>query len=560
MLSRLLAILAFGHCRRHGAAFVGILGAALLTAAAPTPANQENDIHDALARAIHGTVPGNPALRQQVTDFYRLGNRGPKWIAPSGQLTQHGRQALRILAAAADDGLDAADYGVLRLMAIADRRPSSGSPLQAAADFDVSLSAAMLSFARDIRVGRANPHEADVLRVAPGSDPELSPLVQHALDHDALDGLVHELRPHFAEYEALRRQLKQYRLLRSIRLDADALAVEPADRPARPTRVLVEHLRATGDLSSFEGVGVGEADQPEFRTALEQFQRRHGLTPDGIIGPRTRAALLVPFAERIRQIELSLERLRWLPRIRDQQVLAIDIPMFRLWGWENWEKDAPSVAMNVIVGRARGTPTPISLSGDLREIVFRPFWNVPRSIMVKEVLPMATRDRTYLVRENMEIVRGEGDDADVVEPIPASLAGLHTGTLRLRQRPGPRNALGLAKFAFANVENVYLHDTPGRSLFTQARRDFSHGCVRVENPVELATWVLGAHEGWGSEQVLAAMQGTNNRRVPVLKPPKVVVFYATALVMPEDGFLHFAEDIYGQDVLLARKLTSLSGR
>jgi murein L,D-transpeptidase YcbB/YkuD len=234
--------------------------------------------------------------------------------------------------------------------------------------------------------------------------------------------------------------------------------------------------------------------------------------------------------------------------------------LFGVWGWEDWKTVSPSVEMDVIVGRARGTPTPVSIVGELRELVFRPFWNVPRSIVMKEVLPLAMRDPTYLARENMEIVRGDGDDADVVETSAANLARLRAGTLRVRQRPGPRNALGLAKFVFPNVQNVYLHDTPGRSLFTRARRDFSHGCVRVEDPVGLAVWVLNGDGGWGREQVLAAMHGTNNRHVPVLKAPTVVVFYATAFVMPKDGLLHFADDIYGQDVLLDRKLTSLSGR
>ena len=287
---------------------------------------------------------------------------------------------------------------------------------------------------------------------------------------------------------------------------------------------------------------------------VKRFQLRHGLTGDGVLGKGTQAALAVPLAWRVRQIELALERLRWAPHLDPSRFLAVNIPMYRLWVWNGIPSNgAPAWGMNVIVGRALDHSTPVFVE-QMRSVVFRPYWNVPPSILRGEILPALRRDPGYLARQNMEVVAGQGDDAPALAFGPESIDLLAQGKLRVRQRPGPRNALGLLKFVFPNDDNIYLHSTPSQALFSRSRRDFSHGCVRVEEPAKLAAWALEGQEGWTRERVAAAVAGDRQVRVGLARPIQVVLFYVTAAVMPEDGTVHFAEDIYGHDARLDRAL------
>jgi len=312
---------------------------------------------------------------------------------------------------------------------------------------------------------------------------------------------------------------------------------------------------ALGDLPAGTVAATGSTVYPSALVdGVKRFQRRQGLAQDGIIGRSTHAALRIPIASRVRQIELALERLRWLPHLGEQRLVAINIPMFRLWAWDEIPPNGdPLFVMDVIVGRALRTQTPVFVE-QLQEVIFRPYWNVPSSIVRHEILPRFDRDPEYLRREQMEIVLGPGDDARVVAETPENLVRLRSGTLRLRQRPGPQNALGLVKFVFPNTENVYMHGTPAQTLFSRSRRDFSHGCVRVENPIALAEWALKEQPDWSRDRIVSAMNGTRAIHVLLPRPIQVVLFYTTAAVMPDDGTIHFAEDIYLHDVLLDRAL------
>jgi murein L,D-transpeptidase YcbB/YkuD len=289
------------------------------------------------------------------------------------------------------------------------------------------------------------------------------------------------------------------------------------------------------------------------RAGVARFQRRHGLTADGVIGSATAKALQVPLSWRVRQIELALERLRWLPDLSRERLIAVNIPMFQLWAWDRVPShDPPALTMSVIVGRSLDSRTPV-FAERMQYVVFQPYWNVPLSILQNELLPQIRRDPGYLARENMEIVDGAGDHAPVLAGTTDDIARLGTGNVRVRQRPGPENALGLVKFMFPNRNDVYMHDTPARVLFGRARRDLSHGCIRVQDPVALANWVLGSDRTWTRERIVAAMNGTPNRRVDLPQPVQVVIFYTTAAALP-DGTVQFADDLYGQDGALDRAL------
>jgi murein L,D-transpeptidase YcbB/YkuD len=419
----------------------------------------------------------------------------------------------------------------------------------------------MLRYLKDLHLGRIEPRSIGFKLSVPAERHDFVALLSGALSGDRLAATAAELRPQLGQYDALQAALVRYRAL------AAAMDLEP-DLPrtaaARPgddypaIDALSRRLASFGDLMDAVPAGTSQRYDSAMVEGVKRFQVRHGLEPDGILGDGTQAALRVPVSWRVRQIELGLERLRWLPDLRDQRLLAINIPMFRLWAWDSaLPEGPPTLAMDVIVGRALNTQTPV-FDQEMKEVVFRPYWNIPRSILIHETLPMIRRDPEYLGRQSMEIVRGAGDDAQVVAATAENLALLQHGQLRVRQRPGPGNALGLVKFVFPNTDNVYMHGTPAPALFRRDRRDFSHGCVRVADPIALAEWALKDHPDWSRARIVEAMAGEQSRHVQLPRPVRVVLFYTTAIVAPETGTVHFAEDIYRHDARLDRALVQSS--
>jgi murein L,D-transpeptidase YcbB/YkuD len=292
----------------------------------------------------------------------------------------------------------------------------------------------------------------------------------------------------------------------------------------------------------------------ELVLGLQHYQARHGLEPDGSLGPATFAALTTPIAVRVRQIELTLERWRWLPPF-DTPPIVVNIPEFQLFAFSTTaDRVASILQMPVIVGQAYADKrTPIFV-GDLKYVVFRPYWDVPRSILLREMLPKIRANPDYLAKEHLEIVAGASDQSPVVAPTPANIADLAAGQLRLRQRSGPDNSLGLIKFIFPNGHDVYMHSTPARRLFSESQRAFSHGCIRVSDPAALAVFVLrNAVPSWSRAEIDAAMQAGDNRRVALRQPIHVMILYGTALAT-EAGPVQFFADIYGLDAKLERLL------
>ncbi len=489
------------------------------------------------------------------------------WLDASDRPTQSAREALRLLADAATDGLDSRDYRAAELagravtliaVAGASASPSPtafSSQAMAAGAFAADLDAAMLSFLHDLRFGRVDPHGLG-FRITRSADaaPDLAALLYKAAAEQRLAQAVADMRPRLPQYGRLRTALARYRALVA---DTTPDTV-PATATLKPgaafdgATALRRRLVALGDLPADAPPSAGRYDTT-LAEGVRRFQSRHGLAADGVIGRSTWAALNVPLEQRVRQLELALERLRWLPDPTARPFVGVNIPMFRLWAWDPATPATAPIDMNVVVGRALNTQTPV-LGEEMRYLEFRPYWNVPRSIVHNEILPKLARDPTYLQRNDMEIVRGGGDDARPVAASGANLELLRQGVLRVRQRPGPKNSLGLVKFIFPNDANVYLHGTPATQLFGNPRRDFSHGCVRVEDPVTLAQWVLRDQPRWTRERIEAAMAGPAPVRVDLLRPLPVILFYVTAMVMPADQALHFAPDIYGHDTRLERAL------
>lgn len=293
----------------------------------------------------------------------------------------------------------------------------------------------------------------------------------------------------------------------------------------------------------------------EVKNAVMDFQQRLGLLTDGIVGPQTYQALNVRVDERIDQILLNMERWRWLPKdlapgVENDRYILVNIPAFKV---SVMEKDVEVMQMKAVVGKTMHA-TPI-FSHEIQYLMFAPYWNVPNSIVEQDIKPHLQRNRNWLASRHMEMVTTFGPNA---RKVPVNRVNWNTMTqynfdYRIRQRPGPHNALGLVKFMFPNEYAVYLHDTPADHLFSEAERDLSHGCVRVERPADLAAYLLQDVPGWDSNRIEKAMHAGVQQRVDLKKKVPVYLVYFTAWA-DEDGTVHFRDDLYHHDRTLASKL------
>jgi murein L,D-transpeptidase YcbB/YkuD len=511
----------------------------------------------ALARP--GVAVGHASLRT----LYAASGQRPVWIA-NGRPTAQAVAAVALLADADARGLRPADYDAAALGSELAALVATAAPLDAArlARFDLSLSREMLRLVAHLHAGRVDPQALRFELPETHRRSDLDALVLAASRSSDPAAAIAVAEPRYAGYVALRATLARYRLLAG----DSTLRLPPFPRTSiRPGETsgivpaLARFLAAVGDFRPLSDSGVAAADArygPELVAAVEAFQRRHSLEADGVIGPATARELRIPLAQRVRQIELTLERWRWLPDTPPERYAVVNIPGFRLVVFEHDSTAShPALAMSVIVGQAagkRGTPV---FTGTMDEVVIRPFWDVPLSIARKELVPQIRRDPASFASEGFEIVRGTADDAGSYAPTPANLDRVVAGTLRLRQRPGPINALGFLKFVFPNSHNVYLHDTPARDLFARTRRDFSHGCIRIADPLALAELVLRDQDGWNRETISTAMYGDSTIHVHVANPVAVYIVYATA-VAAADGAASFYPDLYGHDRALERALSA----
>src|SRR5688572_14701439 len=266
-------------------------------------------------------------------------------------------------------------------------------------------------------------------------------------------------------------------------------------------------------------------------SGIKNFQRRHGLKVTGIVDKPTLRELNVSTLQRIKQLLINLDRVRWLPQQQNGNMIMVNIPAFTLHVMEGKDE---VFDMDVVVGK-EGHNTRI-FTGQLSQIVFSPHWNIPRNIVEKEILPEIEMDPDYLEKEDMEVI-GETED----------------GLPEIRQKPGPKNALGKIKFLFPNSYSIYFHDTPAKSLFKKNKRAFSHGCIRLSNPVQLAQYLLKDQPGWELEKIQEAMNSEEEKFVKLKKKIPVLITYNTAWV-DDEGRLNFREDIYDHDRELNRKM------
>lgn len=340
--------------------------------------------------------------------------------------------------------------------------------------------------------------------------------------------------PVYRQYELLRTFLRKYRAL-----DASdrwlLISNQKLPKPGDTSFVVAQVKTRLFKLADFQGDTLNNRYDDTLAGAVKQFQDRHGLAVNGLLNKATMVELNVPLKSRIRQILVNMERSRWLPVTLNTDYLAVNIPEFKL---HVYHADSLLWSCSVVVGQTMHQTT--LFYGEVKYVVFSPYWNVPQSIVRKEIIPGIKKDPGYINKHDMEII-GHQDGLPVV-----------------RQKPGPENSLGLVKFLFPNSYNIYLHDTPSKSLFGETTRAFSHGCIRIVEPVKLANFLLKNSKEWDSEKIDKAMHLGKERYVTLDEKVPVFIAYFTAFT-DRNNRLNFRKDIYNLDEHLASMILSGNG-
>jgi L,D-transpeptidase YcbB len=506
-----------------------------------TPENARNyagvpaaEVRRALDQRVGSSSPPAEVTEHAWEDVQRLYARFgglPLWLDGKGTNEARTKALLRAAVDAHTDAihLDSLPLAPLiaALTALNDGKPTA----EQAAEVDVLLSATYVTLAEFLIRGQVDPKElSQSWHVNPRRQRIDSAIVQ-SLQASKLDDAIARMRPTDPTYDELRRALAHYR-------EAVATGGWPrvADGAAlkRGDRAPVERLEALRQRLAREGMQIAEPEgqRPStgvfhegFAAAVAEFQERHGIAVDSALGRETINSLNVPAAFRLGQIAANLERYRWLPRHLGSKYIIVNVPSFRLEAWENGTK---ALEMRTVVGSEyedRATPV---FADSMEHVVFRPYWYVTPDIQRKEMEPKIASDPGYMSRGNYEYWQDGGQR-------------------RIRQRPGETNSLGLVKFMFPNSFNIYLHDTPQRELFQRDFRAFSHGCIRIEKPNEMAQWVLG----WDAARVEQAMKGPREDQ-HVKLPEKIPVYIAYFTTYTRDDKLYFSSDLYNRDESLVQ--------
>ena len=490
-----------------------------------------------------------------IADFYRNRNYQPAWIHVNRPL----KRVFPIVDAIKNvdrEGLSPDDYHlppVNRLISEIgealknDKNISPGNLV----DLDLLLSDAFLLMGCHYSAGCVNPVTIEAKWFAQPGELDISSIFENAVRKNTVTESLEKLLPSQDMYGKLKKNLMVYR-----KLAAQGGWPEMPDGPLlgkgdKDERIV--KLKKRLIVSGYLPPTVSEPT-PLFDNMLEEailrFQRLHGLVADGIVGSKTLNALNVSAKKRVRQIELNMERLRWVSRKLGKRYILVNVADFTL---DVIDHDYRVLSMKVVVGKPYWH-TPI-FSDQMTYLVLNPYWNVPRSIAVDEVLPKIQKNPGYLSEQNMKVISGWGENQEEIDSATIVWDAMNADTFkyRFRQDPGPKNPLGRVKFMFPNDFGVYLHDTPSKRLFERTVRVFSHGCIRVEKPLDLAEYLLRKDPKWTREKIQAEIDTGTMREVRLPEPINIHILYLTAWV-DEDGLLHFRNDIYGRDAKLDEAL------
>ena len=491
-----------------------------------------------------------------VQKFYDDRNYEVAWVDDNGKPSAQAKAFMQAFDESAKKGLIPADYDAglwsARVAKLAGKNDDD------VATFDAAMTVNVMRYISDLRIGRVNPTHFNFDIHTTEKKYDLAEFVSdNAVDVSDVPKLIESVEPDSEAYRRLEAALGTYVDLQKKQEGTPALQ--------QPLVTVAKAVSAGGSYAAADALGTRlllEGDLPaegapaagstvytkDLAGGVKRYQERHGLTTDGKLTASTIASLNVPMKRRVQQISDSLERWRWLPDGYVNAPLVVNLPEFVLRGYTNGEAKDHTLdfTMKVVVGKVVGEHQTPVFTHEMKYLIFRPFWNVPVSIIKKELTAHIDKSGVgYLATKNFETVDRQG------RPVNATAEQVEHGGVIVREKPGPKNSLGLIKFMFPNEYDIYLHSTPQPELFERTRRDFSHGCVRVQKPDELAVWVLAhgqANPGdWDLEKVQDAMNtGEDNKTVGLKKPLPIVIFYLTANV-EEDGDIHFFDDIYSYD-------------
>ncbi|KPK90987.1 hypothetical protein AMJ80_07780 [bacterium SM23_31] len=490
-----------------------------------------------------------------LPNFYHNRTFRPAWSNDSGPLNSVVTM-LSIVREANSEGLDSNDYHLVKLedtLKMLQENESTGKPLnpRILVDLDLLLTDAFLMYGSHLLAGKVNPETIDSEWFANRRKLDLAQVLETALQSDRIEESIKSLLPPQKGYERLKQALAFYK---DIAADGGWLSVPEGIKMQvgyRGERVLFlrNRLSKTKDLSYSPN-----ADSDLFDKVLEKavlnFQRRHGLNADGIVGALTLAALNVPVENRINQIELNMERWRWLPNDLGKRYVLVNIADYTL---DVVEDDKSLITMRVVVGKNyRRTPV---FSGEITYLVLNPHWNIPKNIAIEDFLPLIQKNYRYLSAQNIKVFDGWGVSTKEIDPGTVDWLKVKPETFNyiFRQAPGPLNPLGRIKFIFPNKFNVYLHDTPQRELFQETERTFSSGCIRIQKPVALAEYLLKDDPAWTREEILAEINKGIERTIDITEKINIHLLYWTAWA-DKEGTVHFRNDVYNRDMRLIEAL------
>jgi murein L,D-transpeptidase YcbB/YkuD len=500
--------------------------------------------------------PNFAPYKTEFSKFYEANGYSLAWLQ-NGQVRPQGLAVIEVLENANSRGLEPEDYD-------ASRWPTRLSKLRQSPSeedlvlFDTALTVSALRYIRAVHVGRVNPKEFNFQLDNGEGQFSLAEFVQNKVANSTDPAAeFQKLEPPFPGYRKLLALLPVYEQYAK-KDDGEKLKTTPKTvRPGQPYASLARlgrFLQLIGDIPAatqldpnatiYEGALV---------EGVKHYQNRHGEEPTGELDARTINELNTPAAARIIQIKLTLERWRWLPHSFAQPPVVVNLPEYRLRAMN--PDGTVSFYKKVIIGKAYGHKSPV-FEKEIQYVVFRPYWEVTPSIQRNEIVPHIQRDPNYIAKHNFQVITPKGEVVTENAVSPEVLEGIRTGHLMVRQKPGPTNSLGLVKIIFPNPDNVYLHGTDAPQLFSQDVRDFSHGCIRVDQPADLVAWVLRNNPGWDLERVKATMNGDKeNLQVNLGTRIPVLIVYGTAAVN-EENQVRFFDDIYGYDAALEKALTA----
>ncbi|MBD3288323.1 L,D-transpeptidase family protein [candidate division KSB1 bacterium] len=519
-------------------------------------ANFADEVSEQLRQRIEsGGVPLTIMIRDEailaatvLPHFYEQRVFEPAWSDQSGALPV-ALDLLQALKRADDEGLKQEDYHFAKIQSIL-RELNTNAKINSefdsgiAVNFDLLCTDAFLIYGAHLIAGRIHPETIDPQWRANLREVDLAALLQRALDSNEIDRALKSLLPPQNGYRLLKKAYQKYRAIKenggwTLIEKGDPLKIGDSNQRVYAVR---QRLRLTSDLG-MESAETDSLFDENLNRAVQIFQMRHGLDASGTVDAATLQELNVPVSKRLVQIRVNLERWRWLPQDLGERHILVNIANFAL---DCIDEGRSELNMRVIVGKQyRKTPV---FSDKITYMVFNPYWHVPNNIAKQDILPLIKKDPEYLTKKKIKVFRSWEANTEEMNPADINWSEV-TGenlTFRFRQDPGPENALGRIKFMFPNQFNVYLHDTPTRDLFQKSKRDFSSGCIRVENPIGLALFLLKTDKEWSIQKIEKELSNMVEHTIRLPEAVPVHLLYWTAWC-DGNGMIQFRKDIYGRD-------------